>query len=274
MKYQKPAKDEIDIYLTNNIREDWKRKRLGDETFEALDELWEPVAWRSREQGHAFWGWATPMREVHRDPCTEDYFQRNFERAMLIRPSFDPSKGVPLKLFIKIDLKRTDWHGDLWDSHVALGEHQGRRLARARRHSFDKKEQKKYWMQDGGKPQDFDIFDRGNWRSTHTLLQDFDGGEVSFAGFESDEPSSDQDVEQEVEALIDAERYAMFMATLTEEERLMFLYAKQGKNHQWISDHLGLGVERKAIGRRVRKIEDRLRVFLGLVDTGGDNTGN
>ena len=121
MKYTKIAKDEIDIYLTNSINEEWKKKRIKN--YDLLDDVWKPVAFRSQEQGYARYGIKIPVREVHRVWATEDYFQRNFERAILIRPSFDPCLGVPLDLFLQIDLKRTDWHGDIWESPISPTEH-------------------------------------------------------------------------------------------------------------------------------------------------------
>jgi len=262
------ASDEIDIYNTAGISEDWKKKRLGS-TYDFLKDVYTAVAFRSRDQGFNRYGIKVRIQDVHKHYATQDYFQRNIERAMLARDNFDPSKGVTMEQYLRIDLRRNDMTLENWDSPVKPSEHAFRRLMKVRHATSDKAAQKKLWAEDGGDPRDFDVLDLSQWDRINTLpFEDFDGGEV---GYRAVEPTFDQDVEEEVEGIIDAERIGMFMATLPEKDRQMYLYAKELKPHQEIADELDLGCDRKTVGRRVRKIEERLRTFiLGQPDTGDE----
>ena len=266
------ANDQIDIYNCPTISEDWKQKKLGD-TYDFLKKVYTAVAFRSQEQGFNRYGFKVIIRDAHKHFTTEDFFQRNIERAMQAIESFDPDRGVTLEQYLRIDLRRNDMSLELYDAPIKPSEHAFKRLSKVRKQSEDKATQKVLWVEDGGDPRDFDVLDLANWaRINNSMFEDWDGGEI---GFTPVEPTSDQDVEAEVEDMIDAEKIGMFMSTLSDQERLMYLYAKENKPHQQIADELDLGCDRKTVGRRVRKIEERMRTFvLGENDTGGDENGN
>lgn len=265
----------IDIYWTRNISENWKTKKLGQETIDVFNDILEPVAYRTQQMCFNKYGFKMAIQSIHKQPLCEDLFQRTFERALMARELFDPSYKVPMDLYIRMSLKFTDESLENWDAPVTPTPWARRRLFKVRdRYPMDKDAQRKAWIKDGGDGLEFDVLDSANWCRVHTApFPEFDGGEVGWLTQEV----ADKDAETHDEAVIrksQLESVAAFMQKLEDEKRdidrqiLMSHY--EGHSAPWIVGKLGLTITPRSLRRTIQRLQEEAREYCNptLFDTG------
>jgi hypothetical protein len=273
LKKYRTNKD-FDIYTEKTFSDKYKRRILGDETFELLEDIWLSVAFKTQEMCTSKLGYTISIQTIHRHPQCEDLFNRLFERAAIAREAFDPSRKVPMKLYIDATLRFADQSLENWEAKVLPSPHARRRLYKVRdAHPMNKKAQREAWIADGGNGLDFDILDAAKWDRVHTLpfSDEFDGGEISW-----DVKSEDEGPEEIVVRKSQVGSVQAFMQKLEDEgrdiDRQIMLYHFNKMPAKEIVGKLDLAMTPRSVSRTIKRLLEQAQKYCNptLFDTGDE----
>ena len=266
---QIPPHDLLHFYVRDNVNRKWLRRLYGDEVIDLLDKVFRPVTLWSRQQRINRSGEQVRYEDVYRHHLTVDYFQANFLRALEALPGFDPKFGVPVQEYIGVHLRTRPPGQGHFDHVLSVSQHGVRKYMSVRReHPDDKNAQREAWSAGGTDTRGFDNLLNANW-PVHIDTLPFDGFADMEIGFrhvdvESDDPST----EDFVEGLIDAERLALWIDSLDDEERMMV--QADNDDPRLTHDEIALkcrgNPDRSTISKRLKALYKRGRHFMDPPD--------